>query len=60
MPALELVGIVEIADRLKVNRGTVDLWRHRDLLPEPDYTIGGRPAWRWSTIRRWADRTGRR
>lgn len=53
------VGIVEIADRLSVQRATVDQWLQRDLLPEPDWTVGGRPAWNWSTIHRWAAQTKR-
>lgn len=53
------VGLAEIADRLGVQRQTVDTWRHRGLLPEPRWTVGGRPAWDWPTIRAWAERTGR-
>lgn len=54
------VGAKEIADRLAVKRGTVDMWRHRELFPDPDYTVGGRPAWEWSAVEAWADETGRR
>lgn len=53
------VGLVEIAQRLGVARQTVDAWRHRDLLPEPRWTVGGRPAWDWSDIARWAADTKR-
>lgn len=53
------LGIPEIAERLGVQRETVDQWRARGILPDPDWTVGGRPAWRWSTIRRWARETGR-
>lgn len=56
----EPVGIPEIAERLGVKRPTVDQWRWRGLLPEPDYTIGGRPAWEWDTIRAWAETTNRK
>lgn len=49
------VGIVEIAARLDVQRGTVDVWRNRGLLPDPDYTVGGRPAWEWATIVAWQE-----
>lgn len=55
----EPVGAVEIAARLGVRRATVDQWGWRGLLPEPDFTVGGRPAWRWGTIEEWARRTGR-
>lgn len=55
----EPVGLVEIAERLGVERATVDKWRHRDLLPEPTWTVGGRPAWDWDAVERWARETGR-
>lgn len=53
------MGLVEIASRLGVQRNTVDVWRQRCLLPEPDWTVGGRPAWNWSTIDEWARASGR-
>lgn len=66
---IEPVGLVEIADRLGVSRSAVDLWRFRDKdaakhpdrerMPEPRWTVGGRPAWNWSDIERWARKTGR-
>lgn len=56
----EPVGLAEIAERLGVKRGTVDVWRRRDRLPEPRWTVGGRPAWDWADIVAWAERTGRR
>jgi hypothetical protein len=59
MTKADPVGIAEIAERLNVRRQTVDIWRHRDLLPEPEWTVGGRPAWDWSTIKEWAKGTGR-
>ena len=57
---LDLVGLSEVADRLNVARATVDQWRHRDVLPEADWNLGGGPVWLWSTIESWADATGRR
>jgi len=59
MAPAELVGIAEIAERLEYSRQTIDNLRTRGDLPEPEYTIGKRPAWRWSTIKRWAIKTGR-
>ncbi len=53
------VGLAEIADRLGVERCTVDKWRNRGLLPEPRWTVGGRPAWAWADIAAWAFETGR-
>ncbi len=56
---LDLVGVREIAERLGVPRGTVAIWRHRAQMPEPEWTISGGPVWRWTTIERWARKTGR-
>lgn len=54
------VGVVEVADRLGVGRKAVDKWRQRDLgFPAPTWTVGGRPAWRWEDVERWARETGR-
>jgi predicted DNA-binding transcriptional regulator AlpA len=54
------VGIVEIAQRLGVQRGTVDMWRFRSLhFPEPRWQVGGRPAWDWSDVEAWAKASGR-
>lgn len=50
---VEPVGLVEIADRLGVPRGQLDVMRHRGQMPEPRWTVGGRPAWDWSTIEGW-------
>ena len=52
--ACDPVGLKEIAERLGVRRGTVDIWHHRGLLPAPKWTVGGRPAWSWRTIEKWA------
>jgi predicted DNA-binding transcriptional regulator AlpA len=54
-----MLGLKEIAVRLDKTRSTVDGWRHRGLLPEPDATIGGRPAWKEITIDKWALTKGR-
>lgn len=61
LEADEPVGLKEIAERLGVKRGTVDAWGpgQRDTLPEPTWTIGGRPAWRWSVIEAWAREQGK-
>lgn len=53
------VGIREIAERLGVQRRTIDQWRIRGRMPAPDWMVGGRPAWAWETIRSWAATTGR-
>lgn len=53
------VGPEEIAERLGVRRDTVHKWRHRGVLPEPDWIISSLPVWEWETIRAWAENTGR-
>ena len=40
-----VVGIVEIAAALNVQRATVDQWRQRGILPAAPWQVGGRPAW---------------
>jgi hypothetical protein len=51
---LDIVGIKEIAERLRRKPQTVALWRHQNRLPEPDGTVSGAPAWHWGTIANWA------
>lgn len=54
------VGAAEIAERLGVKPATVDQWVWRKVMPPPDWTVGGRPAWDWATtILPWAQSTGR-
>jgi len=42
-----------------VRRDTVDKWRTRDVLPEPDADLHAGPVWWETTLIRWARRTGR-
>lgn len=53
------VGSDDIATRLGVQRHTVTMWRHRGLLPEPRWTVSGRPAWNWPDVQKWAKDSGR-
>lgn len=56
----EPVGAKEIGARLGVAEQTVRQWGQRGLLPEPTWPeVGGRPAWKWQVIQRWAIGTGR-
>lgn len=55
----EPVGLGEVAARLGVPRVTVDTWRTRDVLPQPTWRVGGRPAWRWNALVQWVRETGR-
>lgn len=54
-----LVDVAAIAERLSVPKDTVHKWRHRGLLPEPDYPLAVGPVWEWSTIEKWARATNR-
>ena len=56
---MTLVDISAIAERLNVPKDTVNKWRFRDLLPEPDYPLAVGPVWEWETIRQWAEQTKR-
>lgn len=58
--ACDPVGIKEIAERLGVKRATVDMWLQRQLLPDHDWVVGGRPAWNWPIIKKWSDNRTRR
>lgn len=55
----DLTDLTTIAERLGVPKDTVNKWRHRQLLPEPDYDLSVGPVWEWETIREWAEKTGR-
>lgn len=56
---VELVDIEAVAQRLDVKRQTVRMWRHRQILPEPDWYLNGGPIWKWKTVQVWAEETGR-
>ncbi len=54
------VGLMEIADRLRVERQTARNWQQRGVLPPHRWTVSGRPAWSWTRdIEPWARQTGR-
>jgi predicted DNA-binding transcriptional regulator AlpA len=57
----DIVGTVEIAERLAVPRSTVEGWRARGrsgvTFPPPARKVGGRPAWEWDDVRAWTERT---
>lgn len=56
----EPVGVPEIVTRLGVERDTGYKWKSRGVLPPPDYgEVNGLPAWKWTTILRWAGDSGR-
>jgi len=49
---------MEIAGLLGVPRQTVDSWRWKGRLPEPDFMVSNRPLWYKATIVQW-DKDGR-
>jgi predicted site-specific integrase-resolvase len=53
------VGVRDIAERLGVKQQTASVWRHRGLLPKPDWHASGLPLWNWPKIEEWARETGR-
>jgi len=55
----DLVGSREIAGRLGVSIRTVQTWRMRHVMPEPEYVVSGVPVWNWETIRQWSEHRGR-
>lgn len=55
----DIVGPMEIAERLGTRRQTVAVWKARGLLPEPWRIVSGVPMWEWRDIERWARKTGR-
>lgn len=56
---VEPVGLVEIAQRLNVQRNTAKVWHARGLLPAHRWTVSGNPAWNWPEVKAWAQQTGR-
>ncbi len=54
-----LYGIHEVAELFGVERSTVDKWRSRGVLPDPDENLHAGPVWWETTLIRWARQTGR-
>lgn len=54
-PHPEVVGMVELVDRLGVPRTTINTWRQRGQFPEPAWIVGGRPAWNFDDVQHWYD-----
>jgi hypothetical protein len=58
--ATDIVGMVEIAERLGVQRTTVERWRQRyDNFPRPSIVVSGTPIWTWPAVEAWAKFSGR-
>jgi hypothetical protein len=56
----QVLGLIEIAELLDVDKRTPHAWFYRGLMPDPDHeAINGSRAWDRATIVRWAAKTGR-
>lgn len=47
MTRIDIVGTKDIAERCDIDENRVSNWNRRGKLPDPEWVIGGRPAWRW-------------
>lgn len=63
---IEPVGMLEIAERLGVQAGTVDKWRRRSReggirhpMPAARWLVSGYSAWNWHEVEQWAVESGR-
>ena len=54
-PVSKLVRLPEISDLSGVPRNTLNQWRLRGHLPEPDYMVWDIPAWKMETIESFID-----
>jgi hypothetical protein len=55
-----VLGLIELAELLEVDKRTPYAWVYRDLMPAPDHPeVNGGKAWDRATILQWAARTGR-
>ena len=54
---MDLVSVVEIADRAGTTPGTVHSWRHRHAdFPVPLVTLAIGPVWEWRPVHDWLAR----
>lgn len=52
----ELVDLRGLAALAGLKYATVRTYRTRGVLPQADFVVGGSPAWRPSTVKRWVDK----
>lgn len=59
MARLDVVGIAEAAELLRLNPKTVRTWLIRKQMPRPDCWLACGPVWRTSTLVKWAAGPGK-
>lgn len=52
----ELVDLKALAALAGITHNSARQAKWKGRLPEPDYVIGGHPAWRMRTVKRWLDK----
>jgi predicted DNA-binding transcriptional regulator AlpA len=55
----ELVVAADIAARLGISRARVSVLASRSNFPKPVGRLGRSDVWRWASVERWAQETGR-
>ncbi|HUW00785.1 MAG TPA: hypothetical protein VMW08_00400 [Acidimicrobiales bacterium] len=56
----DVLGLVEIAALLEVQKRTPRMWQFRGLLPAADFeSVNHQPAWKRRTVLKWAATTDR-
>lgn len=55
----EFVVAADIAERLRISRARVSVLVSRPGFPKPVGRLGRSDVWRWTSIERWARKTGR-
>lgn len=53
---MKLLDTKGIAEHLGVSIRTVETWRYRRQLPEPEFTFSGVPVWKQKTIEKWHEK----
>ena len=51
-----MLTVGQVADRAHVSKATIDSYRYRGLLPEPQVTVGRTPLWARPVVERWVAR----
>jgi hypothetical protein len=49
----DLLDLTAVAELFEVNKGTVQKWRTRGILPPPDVELAMGPIWVRATVEQW-------